>query len=85
MTNNNNDKDKIVKVKRSDLQGLIDANIEAYNILDEIDKYADDTSEGIKRAFRRLEDVPTEISDMIVEDEDVEEADVEIPEKKEDL
>lgn len=85
MTNNNNDKDEIVKVKRSDLQGLIDANIEAYNILDEIDKYADDTSEGIKRAFRRLEDVPSEVSDMIVEDEDVEEDDVKIPEKKEDL
>lgn len=85
MTNNNNDKDEIIKVRRSDLQELIDANIEAYNILNEIDKYADDTSEGIKRAFRRLEDVPTEVSDMIVEDEDVEEADVEIPEKKEDL
>lgn len=62
--------DDIVKVKRSDLQGLIDTNMEAYNLLDEIVTASHNVSDKVSKAFKTLEDAPTEVSDIIVEDED---------------
>lgn len=60
----------IVKIKKSDLQALIDANTEAYNLLDEASTFASNAAENVKRAFSILEDVPLEINDIIVEDEE---------------
>lgn len=62
--------DEIVKVRKSELEKLIQANTEAYNLLDEIDTQATNVEEGIKKAFRTLEDAPSELSDIIVEDEE---------------
>lgn len=64
--------EEIVRVKKSDLEKLINANVEAYNKLDEISTSATDVEEGIKSAFRTLEDMPTELSDIIVEEEEKE-------------
>lgn len=62
--------DEIVKVKKSELEALIDANTKAYNILDELTTPATDIEEGIRKAFSALEDAPTEVSSMIVEDDE---------------
>jgi len=62
--------DKVVKVKQSDLERLIAANIEAYNKLDEISTSATDVEMGIKEAFRALEDMPTELSEIVTEEEE---------------
>lgn len=66
------DDDKIVRVKKKDLQGLIDANTEAYNALDNITMSLDNVQEGVKKAFNALEDAPTSVDDLIVEDEEEE-------------
>lgn len=62
-------KDKIVKVKELDLKALIDANVKAYNLLDEITLAATEVEEKTKRAFRALEEAPNEMSDIVIEEE----------------
>jgi len=61
--------DTIVKVKKSDLEKLIDANTKVYNILDDITISSTEVGEKVKEAFSILEDAPSEISDIIVEEE----------------
>ena len=62
--------DKVVKVKQSDLERLIAANIEAYNKLDKISTSVSDVEMGIKEAFEALEDMPTELSEIVTEEEE---------------
>lgn len=62
--------DPIVKVKKSDLAGLIDATVEAYNLLDEAKAELNSAIEKVEKAYSVLEEAPAEISDVIVEDED---------------
>jgi hypothetical protein len=61
--------DEIVKVKKSDLERLIDANTEAYRILDNLGSQAEETATAIKDAYRALEDAPSEMSEIIIEEE----------------
>jgi len=61
---------EIVKIKRSDLKALMDANTEAYNLLDNISTYVSEVETAIKRSLSVLEDVPSDMSDLIIEDED---------------
>jgi len=66
--------DEVVKIKKSDLEKIINANVEAYNILDEVTTDATDVADKVKKAFSALEEAPSEIGDVIVEDDgDVEE------------
>ena len=63
--------DEIVKIRKVDLKALIDANIEAYNLLDDIGAFAlSDISGSIKKATSTLEAAPSDMSDIIVEDDD---------------
>ncbi len=62
--------DDIVKVKKSDLEKLLDANTKAYQILDEITGSAKDVAEMVNAAFSILEDAPREMGDIIIEEEE---------------
>lgn len=61
--------DVIVKVKKSDLERLIDANVKAYNLLDEITNSSVEVGEMVNKAFGTLEEAPSEINDIIIEEE----------------
>ena len=65
-----NEKDVLVKIRRSELTKILEATIEAYNILDEVKREADEVADKVNRAFLILEDIPVEISDIIEEDEE---------------
>ena len=73
MTKDNNE--EVVKVKKSDLVGLVDATVEAYNLLDEAKAQIEDANDKVQRAYKVLEDAPAEVSDIIIE-EDEEESDL---------
>ena len=62
--------DKVVKVKQSDLERLIDANTKAYNLLDEITISSTEVAEKVKEACSTLEDAPSELSDIVIEEEE---------------
>jgi len=62
--------DEIIKVRKSELQKLLDANVEAFSILDGLTTDIDDVNSLVKKAFRSLEDAPAEISDMIINEEE---------------
>lgn len=62
--------DEIVKVKKSDLEALINANTEAYNILYEITSTTSEVVTAVNRAFSALEVAPSEMSEIVIEDED---------------
>lgn len=63
--------DTVVRVKRIDLEKLIDANVKAYNILDNISYSSVEVGEKVKEAISILEDVPCELCEdiIIVEEE----------------
>lgn len=61
--------DKVVKVKQSDLERLIDSNTKAYNLLDEITISSTEVAEKVREAFSILEEAPSELSDIVVEEE----------------
>jgi len=62
--------DKVVKVKQSDLERLVDANTKAYNLLDEITISSTEVAEKVKEACSVLEDAPSEVGDIIIEEEE---------------
>lgn len=62
--------EEIVKVKKSDLETLINANVKAYNLLDEIKASTAEVEEKVREAYSELEAAPSEMSDIIVEEEE---------------
>ena len=64
-----NSDDTIVKVKKSDLEALINANVAAYNLLDEVKTASSEVEQKVREAYNELEVAPSEISDIIVEEE----------------
>ena len=65
-----NEKDVLVKIRRSELTKILEATIEAYNVLDEVKREADEVADKVTKAFLILEDIPVEISDIIEEEEE---------------
>jgi uncharacterized protein YjgD (DUF1641 family) len=63
--------DEIVKVKRDDLERLVNNSIEAYNLLDEAGSDLSDVANKLRKAYNALEDSPPEMSDIIVKDDEV--------------
>jgi len=62
--------DEIVKVKKSDLEAIINANTEAYNLLDEITLCTSEVEEKVRKAHSTLESVPNELDGVIVKEEE---------------
>lgn len=62
--------DAIVKIKQSELTKILDATVEAYNLLDEAKAQADEVADKVLKAYRLLEDIPADVSDVIEEDEE---------------
>lgn len=67
-----NDKQVMVKVRRAELTKILEATIEAYNILDEVKREADEVADKVTKAFLILEDIPVDIEDIIEEEESIE-------------
>lgn len=63
-------KDEIVKIKKSDLEALLNANDKAYKILDNISTSASEINEGIINAVSALEDCPSYIDYIIIKDDE---------------
>jgi len=61
--------DEFIKVNKKELERILEANTEAYNLLDEISSSAEDVHDKIVRAKSQLESVPSEISDLTVEED----------------
>lgn len=61
--------DAIVKIKKSELERIIDKVARAYNVLDETRAVADDLADKIREAYKELEDLPVDSTDIIEEEE----------------
>lgn len=65
-----NAKDELVKISRIELTRILDATVEAYNLLDGIKVPLADAVDRIERVYRLLEDIPADVTDVIEEYEE---------------
>lgn len=68
----------MLRIKKSDLQALIDTITEASNTLDNIEIGLDEANDAVKRAIRTLENTPGDVGDCTEEVEELEEDDIEV-------